>query len=248
MLKITRLKKRGTLITNYYKKGFGHINMKKNNINGKYPINDFKTGESWRLFKIMGEFVEGIDSLHNLGPAVSIFGSARTPSDHPYYQKAHDLAALFAKSGYAVITGGGGGIMEAANKGATSEDADSVGLNITLPFEQTPNPYATTQIEFKYFFVRKVMFLKYAQAYIIMPGGFGTLDELFETITLIQTHRIRKVPVILVGTEYWQGLIQWIKDTFIKEKMISDTDMELFHLLDDPNDVVKIVADFHAVS
>lgn len=220
--------------------------MEKQYINGKYPINDFKTGESWRLFKIMGEFVEGIDSLHNLGPAVSIFGSARTDSDHPYYQKAENLAALFAKNGFSVITGGGGGIMEAANKGAASEDTDSVGLNITLPFEQKPNPYANLQIEFKYFFVRKVMFLKYAQAYIIMPGGFGTLDELFETLTLIQTRRIRKMPIILVGKEYWDGLIQWVTQTFLKEKMISEDDLDLFHLLDDPEDIVRVVTDFNA--
>ncbi len=220
--------------------------MEKQINNGKYPINDFKTGESWRLFKIMGEFVEGIDSLHHLGPAVSIFGSARTDSEHPYYKKAENLAALFGKNGYSVITGGGGGIMEAANKGAASENIDSVGLNITLPFEQEPNPYATTQIEFKYFFVRKVMFLKYAQAYIIMPGGFGTLDELFETITLIQTHRIKKVPIVLVGKEYWKGLIQWVTDKFLKEKMISEKDLDLFHLLDDPEDIVKVVVDFNA--
>lgn len=218
--------------------------MKKINNNGKYPIDDFKSGESWRLFKIMGEFVEGIDSLHNLGPAVSIFGSARTQPEHPYYKKAYDLAALFAQNGYSVITGGGPGIMEAANKGAASENADSIGLNITLPFEQSPNPYATTQIEFKYFFVRKVMFLKYAQAFIIMPGGFGTLDELFETITLIQTQRIKKMPIILVGIEFWEGLIDWIKDKFIREHMISEKDLDLFHLLDDPNEVLKIVADF----
>lgn len=219
--------------------------MEKYPVNGKYPINDFKTGESWRLFKIMGEFVEGIDSLHNIGPAVSIFGSARTGCDHPYYKKAENLAAVFAKNGYSVITGGGGGIMEAANKGAAMENADSIGLNITLPFEQKPNPYATTQIEFKYFFVRKVMFLKYAQAYIILPGGFGTLDELFETITLIQTQRIRKFPIILVGTEYWEGLIQWVKNKFLKEKMISKKDLSLFHLLDDPDDIIKVVVDFN---
>lgn len=219
--------------------------MKKYNSNGAYPINDFKTGESWRLFKIMGEFVEGIDGLHNLGPAVSIFGSARTDSDHPYYKKAEDLAALFAKKGYSVITGGGGGIMEAANKGAAKGGAESVGLNITLPFEQKPNPYATTQLEFKYFFVRKVMFLKYAQAFIIMPGGFGTLDELFETITLIQTKRIRKVPVILVGKAYWEGMVHWVKDQFLKEKMISEKDLSLFHLLDDPEEIVQVVADFY---
>lgn len=213
-------------------------------MNGKYPINDFKSGESWRLFKIMGEFVEGIDSLHPLGPAVSIFGSARTPQDHPYYKKAEEVANAFGQKGYAVITGGGGGIMEAANKGASSADVDSVGLNITLPFEQKPNPFATTQIEFKYFFVRKVMFLKYAQAYIIMPGGFGTLDELFETITLIQTRRIRKVPVILVGTEYWSGLLDWVKDKFLKEKMISEKDLDLFHLLDDSQKIVSVVENF----
>ncbi|WP_041279887.1 LOG family protein [Desulfobacula toluolica] len=219
--------------------------MEKYPVNGKYPINDFKTGESWRLFKIMGEFVEGIDSLHDIGPAVSIFGSARTDCDHPYYKKAENLAAVFAKNGYSVITGGGGGIMEAANKGAATENADSIGLNITLPFEQKPNPYATTQIEFKYFFVRKVMFLKYAQAYIILPGGFGTLDELFETITLIQTQRIRKFPIILVGTEYWEGLIQWVKDKLLKENMISKKDLNLFHLLDDPDEIVKVVVDFN---
>ncbi len=219
--------------------------MKNNNINGKYPINDFKTGESWRLFKIMGECVEGIDSLHNLGPAVSIFGSARTTSDHPDYKKCEDLAALFAKNGFSTITGGGGGIMEAANKGAARENADSIGLNITLPFEQKPNPYANIQIEFKYFFVRKVMFLKYAQAYVIMPGGFGTLDEMFEAITLIQTQRIRKVPVILVGIDYWGGLVQWIEERLLKDKMISKDNLALFHLLDDPEQIVKIVVDFH---
>ena len=218
--------------------------MKKNLINGKYPIDDFKTGESWRLFKIMGEFVEGIDSLHNLGPAVSIFGSARTKPDHLYYTKACELAALFAENNYAVITGGGPGIMEAANKGASDFDVDSIGLNINLPFEQEPNPYATTQIEFKYFFVRKVMFLKYAQGYIIMPGGFGTLDELFETITLIQTQRIKKMPIILAGTEFWSGLVDWIKERLLGEFMISEADMDLFHLLDDPDDILKVVREF----
>jgi len=219
--------------------------MEVQHTNGKYPINDFKSGESWRLFKIMGEFVEGIDGLHNLGPAVSIFGSARTDSEHPYYKKCENLAALFAKKGYSVITGGGGGIMEAANKGAAKGGASSVGLNITLPFEQKPNSYADTQIEFKYFFVRKVMFLKYAQAFIIMPGGFGTLDELFETITLIQTQRIRKVPVILVGIDYWEGMVQWVKNKFLEEKMISQKDLSLFHLLDNPEDIVQVVMNFN---
>lgn len=217
--------------------------LDKYTMNGTYPINDFKSGETWRLLKIMGEFVDGIDFLHNLGPAVSIFGSARTKFSHPHYKKAENLAALFAKNGYSVITGGGG-IMEAANKGAANSEATSVSLNITLPFEQRPNSFADIQISFKYFFIRKVMFLKYAHACIILPGGFGTLDELFETITLIQTHRIRKVPVILVDTSYWAGLIDWIKDKFLAEKMISQEDLKLFCVLDTPEEVVKTIVDF----
>jgi uncharacterized protein (TIGR00730 family) len=211
----------------------------------KYPINDFKSGESWRLFKIMGEFVEGIDSMHSLGPAVSIFGSARTDRQSADYQKAQEVAALFAKSGYAVITGGGPGMMEAANKGAIGEGVESVGLNIKLPFEEKINPYITRKIQFDYFFVRKVMFIKYAQAYIIMPGGFGTLDELFETITLIQTKRIRQMPVILMGAKFWGGLIDWIKRQMIGDGMISPEDLDLFHVLDDPQRAVQIVQDFH---
>ena len=211
----------------------------------KYPINDFKSGESWRLFKILGEFVEGIDTLHEIGPAVSIFGSARTNPDNEYYKKAEKIASLFAKKGYAVITGGGGGIMEAANKGADSVKGTSVGLNISLPFEQVPNKYANIQSEFNYFFVRKVMFIKYAQAYIIIPGGFGTLDEMFEAITLIQTHRIKPLPVILVGTDYWQGLIEWIKARLIAEKMASETDLEIFSVLDDPQEIVQKVIDYN---
>ncbi|MBA3009682.1 MAG: TIGR00730 family Rossman fold protein [Proteobacteria bacterium] len=219
--------------------------METHNIKSKYPINDFKSGESWRLFKIMGEFVEGIDSLYSLGPAVSIFGSARIKPDDPYYEQTETLAALFAKSGYAVITGGGPGIMEAANKGAMGEGVESVGLNINLPFEERINPYTTKQIEFDYFFVRKVMFIKYAQAYIIMPGGFGTLDELFETITLIQTKRIRPTPVILMGSHYWNGLIQWIKGQMMADKMISPEDLDLFHVLDDPQKALEIVEKFY---
>ncbi len=219
--------------------------MEEHQINESYPINDFQSGESWRLFKIMGEFVDGIDALHNLGPAVSIFGSARTDPEHQYYKNAENLAALFAKHGYSVITGGGGGIMEAANKGAAAEKKESIGLNITLPFEQKPNSFATMTVEFKYFFIRKVMFLKYAQACIIMPGGFGTLDELFETLTLIQTQRIRRVPVILVVKDYWEGLVHWIKNKLLKEKMIFKKDLSLFHVLDDPEDIVRVVNDFN---
>ncbi len=217
--------------------------MKNNNT--KYPINDFKSGESWRLFKIMGEFVEGIDSLHSLGSAISIFGSARTDPKDPNYIKTQELSAMFAKAGYSVITGGGPGMMEAANKGAIEEGVESVGLNINLPFEEKANPYTTKQIEFDYFFVRKVMFLKYAQAYIIMPGGFGTLDELFETITLIQTKRIRQMPVILMGSEFWNGLMKWITGQMMTDGMISPEDLELFHVMDDPKKALEIVQDFY---
>jgi len=210
-----------------------------------YPIDDFKSGESWRLFKILGEFVEGVDTLHEIGRAVSIFGSARTNPDDKYYKKAEEIAGLFAEKGYAVITGGGGGIMEAANKGAANAKGNSIGLNISLPFEQIPNKYANIQSEFKYFFIRKVMFIKYAQAYVIIPGGFGTLDETFEAITLIQTHRIKPLPVIMVGTDYWQGLVDWIKARLIAEKMASPDDLNLFTLLDDPEEIVQTVLDFN---
>ena len=211
----------------------------------KYPIDDFKSGESWRLFKILGEFVEGVDTLHKIGPAVSIFGSARTKPDNKYYKKTEEIASLFAENGYAVITGGGGGIMEAANKGAASVNGTSVGLNISLPFEQHPNKYANIQTEYNYFFVRKVMFIKYAQAYIIIPGGFGTLDEMFEAITLIQTQRIKPLPVILVGSDYWKGLIEWIKARLIAEKMASEKDLDIFSLLDDPKEIVQKVLDYN---
>ncbi len=207
----------------------------------QFVIDDLKLGEAWRLFKIMGEFVDGIEKLHDIGPAVSIFGSARTKPDHPTYQKTEALAALLAKNKFAVITGGGGGIMEAANKGATEAGGTSIGLNIILPHEQNPNPFANIQLEFNYFFIRKVMFVKYAQAYVIMPGGFGTLDELFESITLIQTHRIRPFPVILVGSDYWTGLVDWIKAQLLKEKLISKEDIDIFQIMDEPKDIVKTI-------
>ncbi|HCY87217.1 MAG TPA: TIGR00730 family Rossman fold protein [Desulfobacteraceae bacterium] len=219
--------------------------MKKEPSCPRYPIDDFKSGESWRLFKIMGEFVDGVDTLHDLGPAVSIFGSARTPQDHPNYLMAKATAALFAESGYAVITGGGPGIMEAASKGARQKDGESVGLIIKLPYEEKGNPYLTTQVEFDYFFVRKVMFVKYAQAYIIMPGGLGTLDELFETLTLVQTGRIRKMPVILMGNGFWEGLMGWIKDRLLTDGLISPADMDLFHLVDEPEQALEIVQNFY---
>jgi len=207
----------------------------------QYVIDDIKVGEAWRIFKIVGEFVEGIENLHDIGPAVSIFGSARVQPDDPIYAKTAQLAALFAKNRVAVITGGGGGVMEAANKGAAEAGGTSVGLNIILPFEQKPNPYANITLEFNYFFIRKVMFVKYAMAYIIMPGGFGTLDELFEAVTLIQTHRIKPLPVILVGSEYWTGLIDWVKRRLLDEKRISPEDLEILQVMDEPEDIVKYV-------
>ena len=207
-------------------------------------LNGFESGESWRMFKIMGEFVDGIDNLHDIGPAVSIFGSARVASDNPFYKKAEEIAFQLGRAGYAVITGGGGGIMEAANKGAARAGAPSAGLNIDLPFEQKPNPFADIQIEFKYFFIRKVMFLKYAQAYIIVPGGFGTMDELFEAVTLIQTQRIRPLPVILVGKTYWEGLMAWIKETLLSNEMISPENLDIFQILDEPEEIVNAVTNF----
>lgn len=209
-------------------------------IEKQFLIDDFKMGESWRLFKIMGEFVEGVEALHNLGPAVSIFGSARTPPEDPVYKAAESIAAQFAQENFAVITGGGG-IMEAANKGAAEAGGTSVGLNINLPFEQVPNPYATITVNFHYFFIRKVMFVKYAMAYVIMPGGFGTLDELFEAVTLIQTHRIKPLPVILFGSGYWSGLVEWIRSQLLSEKRISPEDMDIIQVLDDPEEIVKTV-------
>jgi len=207
----------------------------------QFVIDDLKLGESWRLFKIMGEFVEGVESLHDLGPAVSIFGSARLKPDHPVYKKTEEIAALFAKSKFAVITGGGGGVMEAANKGAAEAGGTSAGLNIRLPFEQKPNPYANVRLEFNYFFIRKVMFIKYAAAYIAMPGGFGTLDELFEVITLVQTHRIKPLPIILVGSDHWKGLKAWVEERLLAEKLVSEDDLDIFQILDDPEEIVDAV-------
>jgi len=207
----------------------------------QFIVDDFKLAESWRIFKIIGEFVDGIEKLHELGPAVSIFGSARTKPDEAYYKLAEKTAGLFSKNGFSVITGGGGGIMEAANKGAKEAGGKSVGMNIILPFEQKPNPYSNINVEFNYFFVRKVMFVKYAMAYIIMPGGMGTLDELFEAVTLIQTKRIRPFPLILMGSEYWKGLIGWIRERLLENGMISPEDMDILQIVDDPEEAVKAV-------
>lgn len=207
----------------------------------QFLIDEFKLEESWRIFKIIGEFVDGVDALHNIGPAVSIFGSARQGADSSIYQKAEKIARLFVEKHFAVITGGGGGIMEAANRGAAEAGGTSVGLNIQLPFEQKPNAYTNIALEFNYFFIRKVMFVKYALAYIIMPGGFGTMDELFEAVTLIQTRRIKPLPVVLVGSDYWSGLVEWIKAHLLKDEMISPEDLDIFQILDEPEEIVKYV-------
>jgi uncharacterized protein (TIGR00730 family) len=207
----------------------------------QFLIDDLKLGESWRLFKILGEFVEGVEALHELGPAVSIFGSARTQPGDPIYQQAREIAGAFAKEGFSVITGGGGGVMEAANKGATEAGGNSVGLNIKLPFEQQPNDFANVQVEFNYFFIRKVMFMKYAAAYVGLPGGFGTLDEIFEVMTLIQTQRIKPFPVILTGSDYWSGLLDWVKDQLLGRGMISPGDTDIVQVIDDPQEIVRVV-------
>ena len=207
----------------------------------QFLVDDLTIGEAWRLFKIIGEFVEGIEALHEIGPAVSFFGSARVKPTDSVYKKTEKLARLFVENDFAVITGGGGGVMEAANKGAAEAGGTSVGLNIILPREQKPNPFANIKIGFKYFFIRKVMFVKYATAYIILPGGFGTLDELFEAVTLIQTQRIQPFPLILVGSEYWAGLVDWIKEKLLAEKRISTQDIEILQIMDDPEEIVKAV-------
>ena len=207
----------------------------------QFLVDDLTIGEAWRLFKIIGEFVEGVEALHEIGPAVSFFGSARVKPTDSVYKKTEKLARLFVENDFAVITGGGGGVMEAANKGAAEAGGTSVGLNIILPREQKPNPFANIKIGFKYFFIRKVLFVKYATAYIILPGGFGTLDELFEAVTLIQTQRIQPFPLILVGSEYWAGLVDWIKEKLLAEKRISTQDIEILQIMDDPEEIVKAV-------
>lgn len=208
----------------------------------QYWLDHFNAGDSWRLFRIMAEFVDGFDTLTNAQkPGVTIFGSARTRPDDPYYEMTRQIAGDLAGAGYAVITGGGPGIMEAANKGAAEADGVSVGLNINLPFEQAPNPYANVSLDFKYFFVRKVMFIKYAMAFICMPGGLGTLDELFESLTLIQTMRIKPFPIVLVGTAFWSGLVDWMKDKLLAAGNIDEKDLSIFHLMDDPDEIVSYI-------
>ena len=207
-----------------------------------WPVDNLDSKESWRIFRIMAEFVEAIDVLSDMGPAVSIFGSARISEEDEVYRKTEKVARLLAQAGYGIISGGGGGVMEAANKGAAEAGGVSVGLNIELPHEQEPNPWANVKLHFRYFFVRKVMFVKYAQAYVIMPGGFGTLDELFEAITLIQTKRIRPFPVILMDSGYWGPLVDWIRNTLVSNGRISPDDLDIIQVLDDPDEVVRTIS------
>lgn len=207
-----------------------------------------KAENSWTMFKVISEFVDGFERLNLIGPCVSIFGSARTKPDHPYYKAAVDIARLLTEEGWGVITGGGPGIMEAGNKGAYLYGGVSVGLNISLPFEQSHNPYIDPDknLNHRYFFVRKVMFVKYAQAFVVLPGGFGTMDELFEVLTLVQTKRISPVPVILVGKSYWSGLINWIKEVMLeRERNINPDDLQLFSVVDEPQEVIQIITDFY---
>ena len=211
--------------------------------------NEIKTKDSWQIFKIMAEFVQAFETLSKIGPCVSIFGSARTQADNPYYKMAEDIAEKLTRKGYGIITGGGFGIMEAANKGAHKGEGKSVGLNIDLPFEQEANTYIDNDklINFDYFFVRKVMFVKYAQGFVVMPGGVGTLDELFEAITLIQTQKIAAFPIVLVGKDYWSGLMDWIKNVMLeKEQNISPEDLDLFTLVDTTDEAVEYIDNFYS--
>ncbi len=199
----------------------------------------FTSTDPWRVLRIMGEFVEGFDTLSDVRNAVTIFGSARTPPDDPYYEKAIETARLLAREGFAVITGGGPGIMEAANRGAQEGDGLSIGCNIELPFEQGINPYVERAINFRYFFVRKTMFVKYSTAFVVFPGGYGTMDELFEALTLVQTGKVKQFPVVLFGQAYWSGMVEWLKDRVVGEGKIDTKDLDLFHVTDVPEETVR---------
>lgn len=206
---------------------------------------DFASEDTWRVFRIMAEFVEGFETLSQVGPAVSIFGSSRIKRRDKFYKLTERTAYLLAKAGYAIITGGGPGVMEAANKGAKEAKGGSIGLNIQIPQEQQVNPYVETLLDFHYFFCRKVMFVKYAKAFVIVPGGYGTMDELFESLNLIQTERIRRFPVVLLGKDYWGGLIGWLKGSPLKRGCISRQDLKILNIVDSPEEVVKIIKDFY---
>ena len=204
-------------------------------------INDFKGNEAWRILRIMSEFIEGFDKLTGIQNAVSIFGSARFDEKNPHYQKAVEISELLANNGFSIITGGGPGIMEAANKGAYNTDQESIGLNIALPHEESKNKYQTVSMEYRYFFARKVMFVKHSMGYVCMPGGFGTLDEFFEALTLMQTSKIYPLPLVLFGIEYWQGLLDWMRKSMLQEKTISEEDLSFIKLTDDPEEVLEIM-------
>ena len=209
---------------------------------GLAPINDSTlTRESWKIFQIMAEFVEGFERLAGIKPSVSIFGSARTAEDDPLYQLTIDVARILSDAGFSVVSGGGPGIMEAANKGAFDGKSPSVGLNIQLPHEQSGNPYQDISLSFRHFFSRKVMFVKYAAAYVVMPGGFGTLDELAEILTLVQTHKTRRIPIILVDSQFWSGLIDWFKTTLVEAGTISPEDLDLFQVIDEPKQILEAI-------
>lgn len=204
-------------------------------------IEDFKGHETWRIFRIMSEFIEGFDELGDIGPAISIFGSARFDEDNKYFRKTVEIGELLAKNGYSVITGGGPGIMEAGNLGASRHNVKSVGLNIELPMEQKPNIYQNRSLKFRYFFARKVMFVKYSMGYVCMPGGFGTLDEFFEALTLMQTNKIHPLPLVMFGSEYWQGLLKWMKDVMVKHGTVSEEDFSHIKITDDTEEVITIM-------
>ena len=212
------------------------------------PDDSMLTRESWKIFQIMAEFVEGFERLAEIRPSVSIFGSARTPVDHPYYRLTEEIALALSDAGFSVVSGGGPGIMEAANKGAFAGKSPSIGLNIQLPHEQQGNPYQDIRLSFRHFFSRKVMFVKYAAAYVVMPGGFGTLDELAEILTLVQTGKTRRIPIILVHEPFWRGLIDWFRTTMVEEKVISPEDMNLIQIIDEPKAVVNAIFEHYETS
>ena len=221
------------------------ISRQKGSIMEKQYVLDYITlKDSWRLFHILAEFVEGFENLADVHPAVTVFGSARAKKGDQLYTKAYELARVLGRNKFNVITGGGPGVMEAVNKGAKEEGAQSVGINIELPFEQKPNPFITVPLSFKYFFVRKVMFIKYAIAYIVLPGGFGTLDEFFEAITLVQTNKIRPFPVVLVGSDFWGSLVEWMEKNMLSRGLISKDDLSIFKIMDDPEEIVAYIKKF----
>lgn len=211
-------------------------------------LEDFTQMDTWRLFRIMAEFVEGFETLAKMPAAISFFGSARVKSNNKVYRQTREIAGMLAREGFAIMTGGGPGVMEAANRGAYESGGKSIGINIELPMEQQSNRYSNVKLTCRYFFVRKVLFVKYAIAFIIMPGGFGTLDEFFESVTLIQTKKIKPFPVIMVGSEYWKGILEWMSDMMVKEGKITQEEMKIFKVMDDPHDIVEAIKDYYVRS